>query len=218
MPEQLANTASSKNLLGCHVCLALNHGSKHRCDDCGSKLHSRKPHSIQNTVALLVTSLVLYIPANIYPIMYTTFLGETTPSTILGGVVALWGVGSYPIAVIIFVASVLVPLGKLLALAWLSFSVTYREQRSYRKNHSLYRLTEFIGRWSMVDVFVVAVLVALIQMGNLINILPGIAALAFGLLVITSMFAAFAFDPRLIWEPLNQRRSKALDEQLQDKL
>lgn len=199
-----AVTALSRNLQNCHVCLTLNSIQDKRCKNCNSRLHSRNKFSLQNTVALLITAVILYIPANILPIMYTNYLGEKITNTIMGGVVTLWMQDSYPIAIVIFVASVMVPIAKILILAWLCYSVAYEKVRSQQRSHTLFRLTEFIGRWSMVDIFVVAVLVALIQMGNFMSILPGEAAIAFAGLVITTMIAAITFDSRLIWEPLNQ--------------
>lgn len=196
-------TALSRKRCSCHICLSLNPLNAHCCEFCGERLHSRNKNSMQNTIALLVTSIVLYIPANILPIMYTQYFGEKTASTIFGGVLTLWSQGSYPIALIIFFASVLVPVAKIVALSWLCYSVLSNRYRSYKKNHRLYRLTEFVGRWSMVDVFVVAILVALIQMGSFMSVHPGEAALAFGALVITTMIAAITFDSRLIWEPIN---------------
>ena len=132
--------------------------------------------------------------------MYTTKLGNRTGNTILEGVIIFWQQGSYPIALIIFVASVLVPIGKMLALAWLCAGVAHSRFNAHQKHLVLYRITEFIGRWSMVDVFVVAILVALIQVGSIMTILPGAAALAFAGMVITTMIAAHTFDPRLIWD------------------
>jgi len=131
--------------------------------------------------------------------MYTNWLGQKTEITILGGVISLWEPGTYPIAIVIFVASILVPIGKILALSWLCLSVTIKKSDSRRINVELYRLTELIGRWSMVDVFAVAILAALIQMGQVMSVFPGAAALAFAGMVITTMLAAMTFDPRLMW-------------------
>lgn len=156
--------------------------------------------SIQRTWALLITSIILYIPANVLPIMHTRFLGNDEPSTILGGVVLLWQTGSYPIALVIFIASVVVPLGKLIILIWLNYSVQNSKASKYDERIFWYRVTEFIGRWSMVDVFVVAVLVSLIQLGNTMSIYPGPAALAFCGVVVLTMLAAMTFDQRLIWK------------------
>ena len=156
-------------------------------------------HSIQTTWALLSTSVLLYIPANVLPIMHTNVLGSEQPSTILGGVVLLWKMGSYPIAIIIFIASLFVPVAKIVILCWLNYSVQAKHQHASSERIFWYRITEFVGRWSMIDVFVVAVLVSLIQLGNIMNILPGHAALAFCGMVICTMLAAMSFDSRLIW-------------------
>ena len=165
---------------------------------------ARKPlnasQSIQTTWALLATSVLLYIPANILPIMITTTLGNDNPSTIIGGVMLLWQSGSYPIAVIIFVASILIPIAKIVILCWLNYSVQTGSQQQHAERIFWYRLTEFVGRWSMIDVFVVAVLVSLIQLGNVMSIHPGNAAIAFCMVVITTMLAAMSFDTRLIWQ------------------
>lgn len=166
----------------------------------GTHLHSRREHSVQITWALLCTAILLYFPANMLPIMYTHFLGEETASTILEGVLLLWEHGSYPIALIIFIASVLVPVGKLIALGWLCYSTKIKGGESLHHKAQVYRITELIGRWSMVDVFVVAVLVALIQQGKIMSIYPGWGAIAFAGMVIVSVLAALSFDPRLIWD------------------
>jgi len=155
--------------------------------------------SIQTTWALLFTSVLLYIPANILPIMVTNTFGDENASTIVGGVILLWQSGSYPIALIIFVASVLVPIAKIVILCWLNYSVQQGHQQRNQERTRWYRLTEFVGRWSMIDVFVVAVLVSLIQLGNVMSIHPGYAAIAFCAVVITTMLAAMSFDTRLIW-------------------
>jgi paraquat-inducible protein A len=156
-------------------------------------------HNIQTTWALLFTSILLYIPANILPIMHTSVLGSDEPSTILGGVILLWKMGSYPIAVVIFIASVFVPVAKIVILCWLNYSVQAKQQHANSERIFWYRITEFVGRWSMIDVFVVAVLVSLIQLGNIMSILPGHAALAFCGVVICTMLTAMSFDSRLIW-------------------
>ena len=156
--------------------------------------------SIQTTWALLFTSVLLYIPANILPIMHTSLLGNEEPSTILGGVILLWEMGSYPIAAVIFIASVFVPVAKLIILCWLNYSVQVGFEGQNNERIFWYRITEFVGRWSMVDVFVVAVLVSLIQLGNIMSIHPGYAAIAFCGVVIVTMLAAMSFDSRLIWK------------------
>lgn len=165
---------------------------------------SQASASIQRTWALLITSCVLYIPANFLPIMYTELFGQETPNTIIGGVLSLWESGSYPVALIILFASVVVPVAKILILGWLNYSVQRQLTGSQKMRTRYYRLTEAIGRWSMIDVFVVAVLVSLIQMGNTLSIYPGQAALAFCAVVFITMIAAMTFDSRLIWQQWKQ--------------
>jgi paraquat-inducible protein A len=203
--------AIDQDLTLCHACHGLASTKTKHCPRCHSVLHARKPQSLQWTLALLSTAIVLYIPANILPIMVTESLGQETYSTILGGVILLWNMGSYPVALVIFIASVLVPMVKMLAIAWLCWSVHSKRQRHRRARTRLYRLTEFIGRWSMVDVFVVAILVALIRMGKLMSVYPGSAALAFAGVVILTMLSAMHFDPRLLWD--KEQISDATDQQ-----
>lgn len=200
---QTGMPAAGQGLTGCPTCGLINRLSpqgRGYCTRCHEKLHQRLPHSLQRTWALLCASAVMYIPANVYPIMTTTSLGHSTPSTIIGGVVQLIQMGSWPIAAVIFIASVIVPVGKLVALTWLCLVVRRSSVLNAQSRTRLYRLTEFIGRWSMVDVFVVAILVALIRAGSLMSITPGPAALAFGSVVVLTMLAAMTFDPRLIWD------------------
>ena len=198
-------------LIECHDCglflraKALPERGTAKCPRCGAGLHVRAPDSLQRTTALLITACVLYIPANVLPIMTTAQLGSSIDSTILGGVVLLMQMGSYPVAAVIFIASVLVPLGKLFIIAYLLWSTARRHRTSHRQRTTLYRITEFIGRWSMTDVFVVTVLVALIHLGGLLVITAGAAAVAFGGVVIVTMLAAESFDPRLIWDELGDR-------------
>ena len=184
----------------CHTCLALSPSTSEHCRRCRSHLHNRIPDSLQRTVALLVAAVMLYVPANLFPIMTTDQFGRSVESTIIGGVVLLWNMGSYPIALVILIASVLVPIGKILTVAALCWTIGRRQPVSPRQRMTLYRITEFIGKWSMVDVFVVAILVALIQITGIIVIRPGSAALAFAGVVILTMLAAESFDPRLIWD------------------
>jgi len=192
--------AASRNLASCHLCLKLADASLHHCPRCGEPLHLRKSNSLQRTLALLVTACVLYIPANVLPIMITDQFGNSTDSTILGGVVLLIDMGSAPIAAIIFIASVMVPLGKLIALFYVCWSVSAGRTTDPRQRTVLYRAAELIGKWSMVDVFVVSILVALVHLTGLLVILPGAAAVAFAGVVIVTIVAAESFDPRMIWD------------------
>jgi paraquat-inducible protein A len=199
-----AGTAAAEGLACCHVCYKLSPSTLHECPLCGAALHVRMGSSLQRTMALIFTAIVLYIPANVLPIMTTAQFGTPEDSTILGGVVVLIHHGSYPIAAVIFIASVLVPTGKLIALSWLCWSVARRHETSHEQRTRLYRVTEFVGKWSMTDVFVVAILVALIQLQGLLTINAGAAAIAFGGVVIVTMLAAESFDPRLIWDQLER--------------
>lgn len=204
-------SAAEQNLSGCPTCGLINRldatGHGH-CRRCGESLHARLPNSLQRTWALLVAATLMYIPANVYPIMTTTQFGDSVPQTIVGGVVTLWQMGSIPVALVIFIASVLVPVSKILALAWLCIAVRRSAGHHPTTRTRLYRLTELVGRWSMVDVFVVAILAALIRTDGLMTITPGPAVLAFACVVILTMLAASTFDPRLLWEPaLNVKES-----------
>ena len=196
-------TAYTKSLANCQVCGKLSNAKLVHCPRCSSNIYLRKPNCIQHTLAYLITACILYIPANLLPITTTTQLGREIESTIIGGVILLWEHGSYPVALIIFIASIIVPIAKIIALFWLCWSVASKHTHRRRERTLLYRITEFVGRWSMIDVFVVAILVALIQLGGILTIQPGGAALAFATVVIITMFAAFSFDPRLIWDETN---------------
>lgn len=204
MAEQATVSAISQGLQGCVICTTVGPDDKTRCECCGATLHAGWEKSIQNTWAWLITSVMLYFPANFLPITYSRFLGRETESTILGGVVTLWEHGDVPIAIVIFVASVLVPLGKIVVLGWMCVSVQVGSRFALRQKAILYRVTEYIGRWSMIDVFVVGILVALIQLGNIMTIRPGIASVAFAAMVVATMLAALAFDPRLLWVEANE--------------
>ncbi|RLA39006.1 MAG: hypothetical protein DRQ64_07810 [Gammaproteobacteria bacterium] len=193
-------TAASQGLASCHICLKLADADHHLCPRCGAALHLRKSNSVERTLALLFTACVLYIPANLLPIMITDQLGQPTPSTIIGGVVLLIDMGSIAIAGIIFFASVMIPSSKLAMMFYLCWSVRNGPPETARQRTVLYRITEFVGKWSMIDVFVVAILVALINLTNLIVIHPGTATVAFAAVVMVSMVAAESFDPRLMWD------------------
>ncbi len=197
-------TAASHGLASCHLCFKLTPVDQGHCPRCGSSLHLRKTDSLQRTLALLITANVLYLPANLFPIMYTDQLGSTIPSTIMGGVILLIQLGSVPIAAVIFIASVVVPLGKFLVMYYLVWAASHRSEYGHRQRTQLYRITEFVGKWSMIDVFVVAILVALVHLGGVVEIRPGIAALSFAAVVITTMIAAESFDSRLLWDQLDE--------------
>jgi paraquat-inducible protein A len=193
-------TAKSRNLSACHLCMKLAPSALQACPRCGSAMHARKDNSMPRTLALLCTASLLYIPANLFPVMITEQLHGSTPSTILGGVVLLINMGSIPVAALIFVASVMVPVGKLITLFYLWWTVKCGAAASPRQRTIAYRITETIGKWSMVDVFVVSILVALVHIGTVLVIRPGIAAVLFAALVIITIIAAKSFDPRLFWD------------------
>ncbi|HEX5677030.1 MAG TPA: paraquat-inducible protein A [Alcanivorax sp.] len=194
-------TADEQGLIGCEQCGQLQRVDAYRhCQRCGGTLHPRQPASLQRTWALLVAATLFCFPAHLYPIMATTSLGNTQPSTIISGVLQFLSHGDWPIALIIFTASVLVPFGKIMALAWLCLAARRQAPLDMRAQMRLYRITEWVGRWSMIDVFVVAIVVALVRLGNLMSITPGPGGVAFAAVVVLTMLAAFSFDPRLLWD------------------
>ncbi len=190
--------AIDEGLYACHHCHILT--DQQNCPRCDSKVMSRTPNSLQNVLALLTTAVIMYFPANLLPILQSETFYRETASTIMGGVIILWQQGSYPIASIIFIASIIVPLAKILVLLWLSIVAKGWVPVSQRTHTKMYRIVEFIGKWSMLDVFVVAISVALVQLEQLMTVTPGAGALFFTGVVITSMLAAQQFDPRLLWD------------------
>lgn len=196
-----SDSAASFGLAGCHACGQIVSVADHaHCPRCGSAIHLRKPQSLTRCWAFLIAALLLYVPANLLPIMETTSFGATQSNTIMSGILLLWHTGSWDLALIVFVASVVVPLGKLLALAALLVSVQGRPLGSPLQLARLYRLVELVGKWSMLDVYVVALLATLVRFEFLMSVHATSGALAFGGVVVMTMLAAQAFDPRLIWD------------------
>jgi paraquat-inducible protein A len=199
---------ASGTLLGCHDCnqvvRAPRHGHGLRCPRCGAPLHPRKPHSIARTWALIIAACILYIPANVLPVMSVISFGRGSPDTILSGVKVLIEHGMWPIAALVFFASITVPVLKLIALTCLLISVQRASTWRQRDRTLIYRVTEAVGRWSMVDIFVIAILVALVSLGSIATIEPGPGAMCFAGVVVITMFAAMTFDPRLIWDAQEQ--------------
>ncbi|SFM90681.1 paraquat-inducible protein A [Izhakiella capsodis] len=189
-----------QQLRSCRCCAAILPAEQIICPRCHTRGFVRRRYSLQWTLALLLTSLMLYIPANLLPIMVTQALGSKFTSTIMAGVVLLWGEGSYPVALVIFIASIMVPSLKMLAIGWLCWDAAGYGRRDSEKMHLIYEVVEFVGRWSMIDVFVIAILSALVRIGQLMNIYPAIGALLFALVVILTMIASMTFDPRLTWD------------------
>jgi paraquat-inducible protein A len=201
-----AVSAVRRGLLACHVCQlvspAVARADDGCCRRCGAKLRVRKPDSIARTWALLLAAMILYIPANLLPVTETSTLVGEQADTILSGVVFLWTSGSWPLAVVVFVASIMVPMLKIIALVFLLLSVQLHSTWQPAQRTRLYRLVELVGRWSMLDIYVITFLVALVQLRALATIKAGPAAAAFGAVVVLTMCATMSFDPRLIWDPL----------------
>jgi Uncharacterized paraquat-inducible protein A len=197
-------SAASYGLTLCENCGGVAPLTEIVCHGCGLKRRARRPRSISNTLALTTTALLMMIPANLFPIVTTTSINGISSNSILGGVYLLWKHGDVALALVVFFASFVIPAGKIFALYWLVYRVTRSQNTeiSSRRATRLYRLLEIVGRWSMVDVFVVAILVALVQLGPLMSIDPGPAALPFSLAVIATMLASMTFDPRLIWDSM----------------
>ncbi len=195
-------SAAAHGLALCHVCYLATPVSAGRCPRCGLRLHLRLRESLQRTWAFTAAAVILYFPANLLPVVRVeSFAGDTT-TTIIGGAIEFWQQGDYPVALIIFGASVVIPVVKIIAIA--ALCLASRTGRRARTMTRIYRVTEFIGRWSMVDVFVVAILVGVVQLGNTFSIHPGAGAITFAAVVILTMFAAMSFDPRLIWDAAAQ--------------
>jgi paraquat-inducible protein A len=200
----LAPTAARAGLFVCHDCGLLSkpaaHAHEGRCPRCGANLHFRKPNSIARTWSFLVAAMVLYIPANVLPVMDTSSLFGAQKDTIMSGVVYLWTSGSWPLAVVVFIASIAVPMLKILALVFLVVTAQRRSHWMPVQRTRIYRMVELVGRWSMLDIYVITVLVALVQFSALATIRAGPAAVAFGAVVVLTILAARSFDPRLIWD------------------
>ena len=198
--SQSLTTARQAGLVACRRCGQVDLIEVTTCARCGAHLQSRDTDSLQKVWAWLIAGMIAYIPANIYPILLTRSLGHTSDSTIIGGVIELIELDSYGVALIVFVASVMIPIGKFIAIMYLAISVQRQSILNMHQRHRLYDVVEFIGRWSMIDVFVVAILSALVQLDSIATINPGIAAVSFALSVIFTMLAAQSFDPRMIWD------------------
>jgi paraquat-inducible protein A len=208
-------TAKHAGLVACHTCGLvqgrMGQQPHQHCSRCESVLHVRHPDSVTRTLSLLLAAALAYIPANLLPIMHASSLGRSEEDTILGGVAYFWTSGDWPLALVIFVASVVVPMLKLAVLTLQTVAARRGSAWQPRERAKLYRLVECIGRWSMLDVFVVALTVTLVHFGSFAVVTPGPGALAFGAVVILTMLASHQFDPRLIWDSLHTpiaRRSR----------
>ena len=199
-----APTAVSRGLLGCECCGLVSEvikaANSARCPRCGFALHARKPQSLQRTTAYLMSAVVLYLPANTLPIMATaSAITGRESHTILGGIIELWHTGSWDLALIVFIASIAVPILKIAALTLLAFTAWRQSRWRQLERAKLYRLIETVGHWSMLDVFVVVLLVGMVRFGAFASVEPGAGLLAFGGVVVLTMLASASFDPRLIW-------------------
>ena len=194
--------APSGAAVACDVCDLLV-GDAHapaNCPRCAASLHRRKPESLTRTLALVVTGFVLYLPANVLPVLSIERFGHEQPNTILGGVGELIAAGLWPLAIIVFSASIVVPLAKLCGLSLMLAMTHRRSSRWLVGRTSLYRFIDFIGRWSSIDLFMISILVALVQFGALTRVRPEGGAVAFAAVVVVTMFASGSFDPRIMWD------------------
>lgn len=211
-PEPYFTTASRAGLVACHSCGRVQPLAytieRQRCARCDASIHRRHPDSIARTWALLITAAILYIPANLYPVMHTASIFGSEDDTIMSGVALFWNDGDYPLAAVIFIASILVPMLKLSTLAFLAWSVQTRSTWRPRQRTTLYRAVERIGRWSMLDVFVITLTVALVRFRSLAVITAGPGALAFASVVVLTMLASMQFDPRLMWDNIEPSGKK----------
>ena len=207
-----ALSAAEAGLVSCSTCSLVSKpaglSNPGHCPRCGAELVSRRPHSIQYTWALVIAAAIFYIPANVLPVLTTTAFGSAESDTIIGGVIFLYTSGSWPLALIVLVASVMIPLGKLVALAYLLITIQRGSAAKSHERTRIYVLVEFVGRWSMLDVFVDAFIVALIQLKPLMSVEPGLGVAFFMAVVVLTMLAAQSFDPRLIWDAANNPRSR----------
>jgi paraquat-inducible protein A len=205
--SKLRATAAQSGLVSCEACHLLAPQTIARlpahCRRCGEELELRRHGSIEKTWALTFAAAICYIPANLLPVLDTTTPEGSDADTILGGVVFLYTSGSWPLAIVVLIASVIIPLGKLISLAYLLITVQRGSATSARERTRLFRIVVFIGRWSMLDVFVDTFTVALVQLQPLMSVAPGAGVVFFAAVVVLTMLAAESFDPRLIWDSVD---------------
>ena len=202
--------AADTRLLNCPTCALVSRSSASRphCPRCGTALHFRQRASIARAWALVIAAMAVYVPANTLTIMSTSSLYGSQTDTIMSGVVFLWNDGAWYLAVIVFVASIAVPLAKMLGLVVLLLSVQLGWEGRVLERARLYRALEAVGRWSMLDIFVIALLTTVVQLSALGDVKPGPGALAFGAVVVLTMAATRSFDPRLLWDPVKGQREQ----------
>lgn len=206
MSGRTLGTAASRGLIACHSCGKLSPKSeKGPCTRCGADRHARKPMSLQRTWALVISAAILYIPANTFPVMTMIISGKGEPHTVIGGAIILFETGSWSSGLLVIFASVTVPCFKILGLMYLLLSVHFKSLWRPRDRTVMYRVIELVGRWSMIDMFMVSILAALVNLGALALVEPGPGATYFAAVVILTMFAAMSFDPRLIWDNMEKK-------------
>lgn len=204
--QQYKSDVQLTNCHNCHLIQTLSTEHESSCPRCKADVHWRKPDSLNRCTALVIAATVLYIPANLLPVMVVTSLGKTEGDTIISGVMYLATTGDLPLAIILFIASICVPTIKLIILYLLLITVHFKSHWRPKERTQLYRLTEFIGRWSMVDIYVDSLMAAMVQIEGLIVIEAGVGAVAFGAVVVLTILAAKAFDPRLIWDSMEKEK------------
>lgn len=205
-------TAARRGMVSCHYCAALWKDVKpwDYCGRCGAKLHSRKPDSLNRTWALVIAACIMYIPANILPVMTTFSLFETQQDTIMSGIIYFWASGSWVLAIIVFIASFLVPLFKLAVLILLLIMTQRHNDWRLLQRAKLYRVVEVTGRWSMLDVFVVTLVAGLVQVEGFATVHAEAGIAAFAAVVVLTMLASLSFDPRLMWDAAEHESGKAV--------
>jgi paraquat-inducible protein A len=204
-------TGARLGIVSCHHCATLWKGVKahDHCGCCGARLHLRKPDSLNRTWAFVIAACIMYFPANLLPVMITTsFPGEEQQDTIMSGIIYFWTSGSWVLAIIVFIASFLVPLFKLAVMILLLIMVQRRSSWRLQQRAQLYRIVEVVGRWSMLDVFVVSLLTGLVQIKGFATIYAGEGITAFAAVVVFTMLASISFDPRLMWDAAEEERGK----------
>lgn len=212
--NEKAVTGKDAGLVLCTECHSIHHhvDDDTQCRCCGADLHQRKPNSLNRTWALLISSVILFIPANVLTIMNVAYFGQDDPSTIIGGVILLIQLDSYSVAFVVFVASVVVPLFKMIGIFMILLSLQFQINMSNRQRIKMFRFIEFIGRWSMLDIFVISILAALVNISGVAVITAGSAATAFGGVVVLTMLAASSFDTRLLWDYQQSDKNDSMQE------
>lgn len=213
------DSAIGTDIFPCHHCGTVWQDAQQdeQCGVCHAPLHRRRIDSLNRTWAFLIAACIMYIPANLMPVMITSTLLDEQRDTIMSGIIYFWVSGSWELAIVVFVASFMVPLFKLVALIILTVSARRRSSWQRLQRAKLYRVVETIGRWSMLDVFVVSLLTGLVQIEGFARITAGIGVAAFGSVVVLTMLASLSFDPRLIWDEADPEAEQGADKEQQEK-